>query len=117
MTVDVPPASLMIWPTARIYIRSDGLGHADLVRMAHPPGYTDEHPAGPSPRPGRRMGLPWAAGLELGQSRAHRPPPQQERSGLGELDPAALLDHMTVLGCNNTPFGRKSKACSEIRPG
>ena len=28
MAVDVAPASLMRWPTARIYIRGAGLGHA-----------------------------------------------------------------------------------------
>ena len=30
MAVDVAPVSLMLWPTARIYIRSASLGHAGL---------------------------------------------------------------------------------------
>ena len=35
MAVGVAPASLMLWPTARNYIRGAGLGHAGLGRMAH----------------------------------------------------------------------------------
>ena len=40
MTVDVAPASLMLWHTARIYIRGAVLGHAglDLVRSKDSPG-------------------------------------------------------------------------------
>ena len=30
MAVDVAPASLMLWPSARIYIHGAGLGHAGL---------------------------------------------------------------------------------------
>ena len=37
MAVDVVPASLMRWPTARIYIRGAGLGHAGLDRTVHSP--------------------------------------------------------------------------------
>ena len=37
MAVDVAPASLMLRPTARIYIRGASLGHASLGRTAHPP--------------------------------------------------------------------------------
>ena len=36
--VDVAPASLVLWPTARIYIRGASLGHAGLGRTAHPLG-------------------------------------------------------------------------------
>ena len=35
MAVDMAPASLMRWPTARIYIRGAGLGHAGLDRTVH----------------------------------------------------------------------------------
>ena len=38
MAVDVAPASLMLWPTARIYIRGAGLSHAGLDRTVHSPG-------------------------------------------------------------------------------
>ena len=39
MAVDVDPAldpaSLRLWPTARVYIRGAGLGHAGLDRTVH----------------------------------------------------------------------------------
>ena len=37
MDVHVAPACLMIWPTARIYIRGASPGHAGLDRTVHPP--------------------------------------------------------------------------------
>ena len=42
MAVDVSPASLMLWPTALIYIRGAGLGHAGLDILNGPfpwPGF------------------------------------------------------------------------------
>ena len=38
MAVDAAPASLMLWPTARIYIRGASLGHVGLDRTVHSPG-------------------------------------------------------------------------------